>query len=232
MRPQKYPLLKNPPISDQSWGRRSINITGATFLSFSCFLRSKISFITRLHLRHARSRKVVLTRWLSSAEAVRDTYAFIIFRSNGQCDPWWKGHSNQRLATGQLYVWLVELPTRRFTCIDWHECPIPIVTTVASFTVQNNYAAKSTLVNMVGTGATRIAPIGIDEFDVNTSFGTFSNKFIRENREGSVLRIHGTSSSPLRDDDVMMLCSWSESGTNFTHTAYGKLTLDSPQKIW
>lgn len=63
-------------------------------------------------------------------------------------------------------------------------------------------AAKSTLVNMVGTGATRIALLGIEEINVNTSFGAFSNKFIRENREGSVLRIHG---SPLRDNDVMQL---------------------------
>ncbi len=57
--------------------------------------------------------------------------------------------------------------------------------------------------NMVGTGATRIALISIDEINVNTvntSFGAFANKFIRENKEESLLRNHGSS---LRDDDVM-----------------------------
>jgi hypothetical protein len=56
--------------------------------------------------------------------------------------------------------------------------------------------------NMVGTGATRTALFSIDEINVNTSFGAFANKFIRENRERSLLRNHGSS---LRDDDVMQL---------------------------
>ncbi len=74
--------------------------------------------------------------------------------------------------------------------------------------------------NMMGTGATRIALISIDEINVKTSFGAFANKFIRENRERSLLRTHGSS---LRDDDVMQL-------KRGRHKFYGKLMLDFPRK--
>ena len=105
--------------------------------------------------------------------------------------------------------------SRSLRLIGWHNCLQDVLPVLTGMNVlfQSSLplphllyskitAAKATLMNMVGTGATRTALINIDEINVNTSFGAFANKFIRENREGSLLRNHGSS---LRDDDVMQL---------------------------
>ncbi len=156
-----------------------------------------------LQERHKLPRRVVLTRWLSSAEAVRavltcrDTYA--LFFDN-------YGNETNNQQAREISDWLQD----NFI-FGWYKCLQDVLPVLTGMNVlfQSSLplphllyskvsAAKATLMNMVGTGATRIALISIDEINVNTSFGAFANKFIRENREGT----HGSS---LRDNDVMQL---------------------------
>ena len=154
-----------------------------------------------LEERHKLPRKVVLTRWLSCAEAVRvvlncrDLYYHFFFNENN--------------ANATDIVELLE----DSAVIAWYACLQDVLPVLTGMNVlfQSSLplphllyprisSAKATLINMVGTGATRVELIPLASVDKNTSFGAFANKFMRDIR-GDVA-ITGTR---LLDQEVLEL---------------------------
>ena len=154
-----------------------------------------------LEERHKLPRRVVLTRWLSSAEAVRVVlncrHVYINFFINETNE-----NANDILELlGDSYVlaWYAcmhdVLPVlRRMNILFQSSLPLPhlLFAKISS--------AKTTLINMVGTGGARTNLISLESVDVNTSFGAYANKFVQNNSGRAA--VHGTA---LDDRQVLSL---------------------------
>ncbi len=128
--------------------------------------------MTSLEERHKLPRRVVLTRWLSSEDAIR-----VILNSRLVYINYFSNETND--AASEIL--------ERFACL--HDV-IPVLTRM-NVLFQSTLplphllyprisTAKATLVNMVGTGGARTEMTPVEAVDGNTSFGAYANKFIRD----------------------------------------------------
>jgi hypothetical protein len=152
--------------------------------------------LTQLEERHKLPRRIVLTRWLSSADAIRvclscrDTYCMFF-----------EGETHEAgVAISDML--------QDNTIIAWYAClqdVLPVITGM-NILFQSKLplphllygrvtTAKSILINMIGQGGTRGSLISFEEVDLSTRFGAFANKFIWENSERRC-KSHGMSLMP------------------------------------
>jgi hypothetical protein len=137
--------------------------------------------------RHKLPRRIVLTRWLSSADAVRvvltsrETYAlFFSHEISNKADT-----IRELLEDNCIVAW--------YACL---QDVLPILTglnvlfqstlPLPHLLYRHIVAAKSTLINMVGPrGASRETLIPIDSVKNDTLFGAYANKFLAEHGPGT-----------------------------------------------
>ena len=155
-----------------------------------------------LEERYKLPRRIVLTRWLSSAEAVRvalicrDTYATFFMYETSE--------------TGEQINDLLQ----DNTIIAWYACLMDVLPVLTGMNVlfqstlplphllyDRVMAAKNVLINMVGQGPARTALIGVEEINLYTPFGAFANKFVNDNSEGR----HGLHGMSLRPNEILAL---------------------------
>ena len=154
-----------------------------------------------LEERHKLPKKIILTRWLSCAEAVR-----VVFRCR---DVYYNYFSNENNANAQEIVELLE----DSALIAWYACLQDVLPVLTGMNVlfQSSLplphllyprisSAKATLINMVGNGAARVDLIPLASVNIHTSFGAFANKFMSDITGG--VAITGTR---LLDREVLAL---------------------------
>ncbi len=146
--------------------------------------------VALLEERHKLPRRIVLTRWLSCAEAVRvvlncrDMYTILF--NNEETDK--AQDILELLEDSSIIAWyacMQDVPTRP----HWTECAFPIQPSTAAFVILKIQTAKAALINMVGHGGVRteIIPLG---------FGAFTNKFITDHSGLAAITGTGTRLYP------------------------------------
>ena len=137
--------------------------------------------LSQLEEQHKLPRRLVLTRWLSSAEAIkvvttsRETYKNFFAEETTE---------HGREIYDLLYDDVV---------FGWYYCLLDVLPVLTSMNVlfQSRLplphllyprirAAKSTLINMVGVGAVRTELIDAVLVDKDTKFGAFANKYLEQ----------------------------------------------------
>jgi len=134
-----------------------------------------------LEEKHKLPRRIVLTRWLSCADAVR-----VIINSR---DVYTNFFSNETTDGASDILELLE----DSSVVAWFACMqdvLPVLTglnllfqsskPLPHLLFSKITAAKATLINMVGTGPVRTELIPIASVDSDTLFGAFTNKFVRD----------------------------------------------------
>ena len=159
--------------------------------------------VTVLEERHNLPRRIVLTRWLSCAEAVRvvvncrDVYT--VFFNNEETDK------------AQDILELLE----DSSIIAWYACMQDVLPVLTGLNVlfqsslpqphllySKIQTAKAALINMVGRGGVRTEIIPLEQINIHTSFGAFANKFITDH--SGVAAITGTGTR-LYPEQVLQL---------------------------
>ena len=146
-------------------------------------------------------RRIVLTRWLSCADAVRvvlnSRLIYINYFSNENNDT--ANNILEMLEDSTIFAWYAcmhdVLPVlTRMNVLFQSSLPLPHLLYPKIST------AKSTLINMVGTGGTRTELLPLASVNVDTAFGAYANRFIKDTTGPAAL--HGTS---LDVDEVLFL---------------------------
>ena len=142
--------------------------------------------------RHKLPRRIVLTRWLSCADAVKvvlhSRLVYINYFSNEHTD---NAHDIlESLEDSSIFAWFAcmhdVLPVlTRMNVLFQSALPMPHIL------YSKITSAKATLINMVGSGGTRAELIPLASVVVNTSFGAYGNKFILDNSGAAA--VHGTA---------------------------------------
>jgi hypothetical protein len=129
--------------------------------------------------QHKLPRRIVLTRWLSSVEAIkvvvtsRATYQdFIQFETTNEGT--------------DIYEWLMDN-----SVFGWYYCLLDVIPVLTGMNIlfQSTLplphllyprieSAKSPLINMVGTGTTRTVLLRRELVDKDTKFGAYGNKYM------------------------------------------------------
>lgn len=146
-------------------------------------------------------RRIVLTRWLSCADAVRvvlnSRLIYINYFSNENNDT--ANNILEMLEDSTIFAWYAcmhdVLPVlTRMNVLFQSSLPLP------HLLYPKIIIAKSTLINMVGTGGTRTELLPLASVNVDTAFGAYANRFIKDTTGPAAL--HGTS---LDADEVLFL---------------------------
>ena len=146
-------------------------------------------------------RRIVLTRWLSCADAVR-----VVLNSRLVYINYFSNENNDKsvaildlLEDSNNFAWYAcmhdVLPVlTRMNVLFQSSLPLP------HLLHQKITTAKATLINMVGDRATRTELLPLESVNVDTSFGAYANKFIKDTTGPAAL--HGSS---LNDNEVLFL---------------------------
>lgn len=150
-----------------------------------------------LEERHKLPRRIVLTRWLSCAEAVR-----VILNAR---DFYTVFFNNETTDKAQDILDLLE----DSSVIAWYACMHDVLPVLTGLNVlfqaslpqphllySKIQTAKSALINMVGRGEVRTEIIPLESIDISTSFGAFTNKFIRDHSGAAPITGTGTRLVP------------------------------------
>jgi hypothetical protein len=173
-------------------------------------------------------RRIVLTRWLSCADAVRvvlnSRLVYITFFSNEE---------NEK---ANVILEMLE----DSTTFAWHACMHDILPVLTRMNVlfqsslplphllyQKITTAKATLINMVGDRGVRTELLPLESVNVDTSFGAYANKYPRDTTGPAPL--HG---SALDNNDACYIFKESVAGISYTPIAYNKSIPDFHQKTF
>ena len=150
-----------------------------------------------LEERHKLPRKIILTRWLSCAEAVR-----VILQSR---DVYTVFFNNETTDKAQEILDLLE----DSSVMAWYACMQDVLPVLTGLNIlfqsslpqphllySKIQTAKATLINMVGRGEVRTNMIPLASITINTSFGAFTNKFIRDHSGEAPITGTGTRLHP------------------------------------
>jgi hypothetical protein len=146
-------------------------------------------------------RRIVLTRWLSCADAVRvvlnSRFVYITFFSNEENEK--ANVILEMLEDSTIFAWYTcmhdVLPIlTRMNILFQSSLPLP------HLLYQKITTAKDTLINMVGDRGIRTELLPIESVNVDTSFGACANKYLKDNTGPATL--HG---SALDNNEVLFL---------------------------
>jgi hypothetical protein len=165
--------------------------------------------LTVLIERFKLPKRIVMTRWLSTADAVR-----VVLNARDVYINFFYGEENdlasnllEKLEDSRIMAWYAclqdVLPVLTGLNVLF-QSTLPLPHLLYSQITQ----AKAKLINMVGEGGTRTELIYIDEVDVNTTFGAYANKFI--NDYSGVAEIRGMGNRLDPDDVRQLKKSWHE----------------------
>jgi hypothetical protein len=152
-------------------------------------------------------RRIVMTRWLSTADAVR-----VVLNARDVYINFFYSEENDKASA------ILDL-LEDSVVMAWYACLQDVLPVLTGLNVlfQSRlplphilYAqisqAKAKLMHMVGEGGTRNALIPLNAVDVNTKFGAYANKFIHD--YSGVVEIRGKGSRLYADDILQLKKSW------------------------
>jgi hypothetical protein len=142
------------------------------------------STLNVLEEQHKLPRRVVMTRWLSSADAIK-----VLVTSRGTYQDFFQFENSDKGM--EIYEWLHDN-----TVFGWYYCLLDVIPVLMGMNIlfQSNLplphllypkiqSAKSTLMNMVNTGETgrtRTELLPLELVDENTKFGAYANKYMED----------------------------------------------------